>query len=77
MRVIIASPSLVERSRLARTLSGRSDVTLLGQPADLSQTYTICEAEEPDIVLWAVPLWNAMSSAACARSSMRSGRIGS
>lgn len=53
MKVIIATPSLVDRSRLVRTLSGRPDITLVGQPADLSQTYTLCEAEEPDVVLLA------------------------
>lgn len=51
LRLVVATPSVVDRSRLVRTLSKCRYVTVTAQPADLSETYTICEAQEPDIVL--------------------------
>ncbi len=51
LNLVIATPSAVERSRLARIVTQCRNVRLIAQTADLSETYTICEAQEPDIVL--------------------------
>jgi two-component system chemotaxis response regulator CheB len=53
LRLVVATPSVVDRSRLARTLARCPGVKVIGQPGDLSETYTLCEAQEPDIVLLA------------------------
>lgn len=53
IRVIIATPSPVDRLRLAKTLSACPEVTLLSQVADLSQAYTDAEHMEPDVMLMA------------------------
>lgn len=51
LKLVIATPSVVERSRLARIVGQCPGLTLIAQTGDLSDTYTICEAQEPDIVL--------------------------
>ncbi len=51
IRIVVASPSPVDRSRLARTLASRPDLELIAQTGDLSEAYMLCEAQEPDIVL--------------------------
>jgi two-component system chemotaxis response regulator CheB len=53
MRLVVATPSAVDRSRLARALGQSAKVAVIAQPSDLSETYTICEAQEPDVVLLA------------------------
>ncbi|MDT8856020.1 chemotaxis protein CheB [Paracoccaceae bacterium Fryx2] len=53
LRMIIASPSPLERSRLAKALAGDPRMTVIAQTADLSETYTRAEQMEPDIVLLA------------------------
>ncbi|MFM2388972.1 MAG: hypothetical protein RLZZ437_527 [Pseudomonadota bacterium] len=53
IKVIIASPSSLERSRAAKTLSNCPGVKILSQVGDLSQTYTDVEANRPDIVMMA------------------------
>ncbi len=53
MRLVVATPSLVDRSRLARALGHSAKVAVIAQPSDLSETYTVCEAQEPDVVLLA------------------------
>jgi two-component system chemotaxis response regulator CheB len=53
MRLVVATPSVVDRSRLARALGQSARIDIIAQPSDLSETYTICEAQEPDVVLLA------------------------
>lgn len=59
IKVIIATPRPVERSRLARTLAGCAGVKVLSEVSDLSQTYTDAESKEPDVVIMANEFFNA------------------
>jgi len=67
IRILVASPSPVERSRVAKALSLHPLLEVIEQAADLSQTYTLAEALEPDVVLLAreymsVPEFDCMKS---------------
>jgi two-component system, chemotaxis family, protein-glutamate methylesterase/glutaminase len=53
IRIIVATPSAIDRSRLERALSASSWVKIIAQTSDLSETFTAVEALEPDIVLLA------------------------
>jgi len=67
LRIIIATPSPVERSRLTKVVSANPVMKVIAQAADLSETYTLAEALEPDAVLLAhdyclVPEFRSMKS---------------
>jgi two-component system chemotaxis response regulator CheB len=53
IKVIIATPSPVDRYRLAKTLATFPWVKILSQASCLSQTYMDIESKEPDLVLMA------------------------
>ncbi len=50
-RVIIASPSPIDQSRIDKSLASLSDFEVIAQTTDLSATYIQVEALMPDIVL--------------------------
>jgi len=52
-RIVIASPSPIERSRLAKIVGTHPQMSVIAQATDLSETYTLSEAMEPDVVLLA------------------------
>lgn len=67
IRIIIVSPSAIERARLERTLATRPSIRTIGKAAELSEAFTMIEAMEPDIVLFAdgyvaVPEFDCMRS---------------
>lgn len=67
LRIIVATPSPVERSRLVKVVSANPAMKVIAQAADLSETYTLAEALEPDAVLLAheyctVPEFRCMKS---------------
>ena len=51
LRIIVATPSPIERSRLTKVISAHPAMEVIAQAADLSETYTLAESREPDIVL--------------------------
>lgn len=51
LRIIVATPGPVERSRMAKTISAHPMMEVIAQAADLSETYTLAETLEPDVVL--------------------------
>lgn len=53
IRIIVVSPSGVERSRLTRALSGRTSIQLIAMAGDQHEAFTVIEATEPDVVLFA------------------------
>lgn len=53
IRIIVVSPSAIERSRLDRTLASQPSVKTIGKAAELSEAFTMIESMEPDIVLFA------------------------
>jgi two-component system chemotaxis response regulator CheB len=53
IRIIVVSASGVERSRITRALSGRASIQLIAMAADQPEAFTLIEATEPDIVLFA------------------------
>lgn len=53
IRIIIASPRPVQRSRLAKLLATHPALTVIAQAADMSETYTLAEKLGPDLVLLA------------------------
>lgn len=53
IRIIVASPRPVQRSRLAKALATHPAMTIIAQATDLSETYTMAEKLEPDVVLLA------------------------
>lgn len=58
IKVIIATPSPVDRYRLAKTLAECTGVEVLCQVSCLSQTYTDAESKEPDVVMMATEFMN-------------------
>ncbi len=50
-RIVIATPSVIEHSRLSRLLAEHSDLEILTSVHDLSATYSQVEQTMPDIVL--------------------------
>lgn len=67
LRILIATPSPVDRSRLAKTISEHPRMEVVAQAADLSEAYTMSEALEPHVVLVAatychVPEFDCMRS---------------
>lgn len=67
LRIIIATPSPVERSRLTKLISDHPRMEVIAQAADLSEAYTATEALEPHVVLLAhdytlVPEFDCMRS---------------
>lgn len=54
IRIIIATPRPVQRSRLAKVLATHPSIRVVAQTLDLSETYTLSEKLEPDVVLLAV-----------------------
>lgn len=66
-RLIIASPSPVHRSRLARMAQATQGIEVIAVTGDLPETFTKSEALEPDVVLMSedfckVDEWTAMKS---------------
>lgn len=51
--IVIASPSAIDRARLVRALTEGHQVKIVAQASDLSETFTLVESLEPDIVLLA------------------------
>lgn len=51
IRIIVASPSPLDRSRLGKVLATHPGLRLIGVASDLSEAYTMIEAQEPQIVL--------------------------
>jgi len=67
VRLLVATSSAVTRGRLIKALSDHSGLNVIGSAVDLSETYTLAEAMEPDVVLVAqeyttVPEWDCMRS---------------
>ena len=67
VRLLVATGSAVTRNRLIKALSEHPGVSVIGSAVDLSETYTLAEAMEPDVVLVAqeyttVPEWDCMRS---------------
>ncbi len=67
VRLLVATSSAVTRGRLIKALSDHPGLSVIGSAADLSETYTLAEAMEPDVVLvaqeyTAVPEWDCMRS---------------
>lgn len=52
-RIIVVSASGVERSRITRALSDQPTIQLIAMAADQPEAFTLIEATEPDIVLFA------------------------
>lgn len=50
-KIVIASPSHIERTRLAKLLTARQDVEVIALAADLSETLTISGKSEPTLVI--------------------------
>lgn len=53
IRIILATPRPVQRSRLAKALNQHPSLDVVAQAADLSETYTLAEKLVPDVVLLA------------------------
>ncbi len=51
IRIIVATPRPVQRSRLAKALAAHPALLVIAQATDLSETYTLAEKLEPDVVL--------------------------
>jgi two-component system, chemotaxis family, protein-glutamate methylesterase/glutaminase len=51
LRLLIATPSRLDQSRLVRSLAQCADVQVIGGAHDLAETFRLCEAQEPDVVL--------------------------
>ena len=67
VRLLVATSSAVTRGRLIKTLSDHPGLTVIGSAIDLSETYTLAEAMEPQVVLVAqefttLPEWDCMRS---------------
>jgi two-component system chemotaxis response regulator CheB len=67
VRLLVATGSAVTRSRLIKALSDQPGVTVIGSAVDLSETYTLAEAMEPQVILVAQdftvqPEWDCMRS---------------
>ncbi len=67
IRIIVATPRPVQRARLAKALATHPMLTVIGQASDLSETYTMAEKLQPDVVLVAeeyshVPEFGCMKS---------------
>ncbi|MCA3511965.1 MAG: chemotaxis protein CheB [Rhodobacter sp.] len=67
VKLLVATSSAVTRGRLIKALSDHPGLNVIGSAADLSETYTLAEAMEPDVVLVAqeyttVPEWDCMRS---------------
>lgn len=67
LRIIVGTPSPIERSRLTKIVSAHPGMQVIAQAADLSETYTLAESLEPDVVLLshdycAVPEFDCMKS---------------
>jgi two-component system, chemotaxis family, protein-glutamate methylesterase/glutaminase len=53
IRIIVVSPSAVERSRISRAFSDRVAIDLVAVAGDLHEAFTVIEATEPDVVIFA------------------------
>ena len=67
VRLLVATSSAVTRSRLIKALSDHPGLTVIGSAVDLSETYTLAEAMEPQVILVAqeftiLPEWDCMRS---------------
>jgi two-component system chemotaxis response regulator CheB len=51
VRIVIATPSVIEQARLERLLSAHSDFEIIAQVRDLSAAYCKIEETMPDVVL--------------------------
>lgn len=51
VRIVIATPSVIEQARLERLLSAQSDIDIIAQVRDLSAAYCKIEETMPDVVL--------------------------
>lgn len=55
-RIIIASPGPLIRNRMAEAIAALPEMELIATAADLSETFTLAEAREPDLVIIASDL---------------------
>jgi len=67
VRLLVATPGTVTRNRLIKSLSDHNGLKVVGSAADLSETYTLAEAMEPQVVLVSqdfttIPEWDCMRS---------------
>ena len=67
VRLLVATGSAVTRNRLIKALSEHPGVSVIGSAVDLSETYTLAEAMEPQVILvaqeyMAQPEWDCMRS---------------
>lgn len=51
IRIVIATPSVIEHSRLSRLLADQADIEIVASVHDLSATYSQVEETMPDVVL--------------------------
>lgn len=51
LRILIGTPRPVERSRMSKIVSSHPEMEVVAVAADLSETYTLAETLEPDVVL--------------------------
>lgn len=53
IRIIVSTPRPVQRSRVAKALAAHPMLKVIAQASDMSETYTLSEKLEPDIVILA------------------------
>lgn len=70
IRIIVASPRPVLRARLAKALAAHPMLKVIAQAADLSETYTLAELLEPDVVLLAEG-YSRLPEFACMKSQFQ------
>jgi two-component system chemotaxis response regulator CheB len=67
IRLLVATPGTVTRNRLIKSLADHPGLKVVGSATGLSETYTLAEAMEPQVVLvsqdfTATPEWDCMRS---------------
>ena len=67
IRIIVATPRPVQRSRLAKALAAHPQMTVVAQASDLSETYVMAEKLAPDVVLLAEE-YSRLPEFACMKS---------
>lgn len=53
IRIIVSTPRPVQRSRVAKSLAAHPMLKVIAQASDMSETYTLSERLEPDVVILA------------------------
>lgn len=53
IRIIVSTPRPVQRSRVAKSLAAHPMLKVIAQASDMSETYTLSERLEPDLVILA------------------------